>query len=116
MCADPVPGDINAPADPYTRVSEDVVEKALEAGNSAWPADEPGVQSDRQHLWRVEPRGVTLPIQRVERIAQIVEELCAGVEPLLRREAHVIAVERVRDHEVRYRAAVVAEAHLGPVG
>src|SRR5437870_1981945 len=96
MRDDPVPGDINAPADPDTLMLEGIVEKTLETRNAARPPDQPGMQSDRQHRGRVEPRGVSLAIERVECIAQIVKELRTGVEPLRRREAHVVAVERVR--------------------
>src|SRR5215469_3732064 len=115
MSSDPVLGDIDAPAHPNTLALERVVEKAFEACNAARPPDEPGMQADRQHLWRIKSRGVSLAIQRVECIAQVVEKLRAGIEPLHGRKAHVVAVERVGHHEVRYRAYVVAEMHRGPV-
>src|SRR5262249_49685342 len=116
MGADPVPGNIDSARDPDILVLEGVVEKALQAGNTTRPSDEPGMQSDRQHLWRIEPRWISLAIQRVECVAQIVEELCAGIEPLHQREAHVVTVERIRHHEVRYRVCGFAARHLCPVG
>ncbi len=56
---------------------------------------------------------LALGIQDVERVAQVGEELLAGIEALRRREPHVVGVERVRNDEVRTGDAVRGGDH-GP--
>ena len=104
MRGDPVPGDVDAPADPHALVSADIVEKPLQRGDAARPAAQPGMQADGQHLRRVESRRIAFAIQRVEGVLQVVEELRAGIKALRCGEAHVVAVEGIGNDEVRRRA------------
>ena len=65
-------------------------------------AEQAAVHADRHHLRPV----VALGVEHVEGVAQVGEEVIAGVEALRRREAHVVGVERVGHDEVRHVRAV----------
>ena len=82
MHGDPVPRDVDAPGDPHVFMARDVIEKARERRRAPRAPDQPRVQSDRQHLRRVQTARIAFGVERVERVAQIREELVAAVEAL----------------------------------
>ena len=85
-----------------------MVEKALQPAQAAGPAEEPAVHADAQHLRPVERLRVAFGVEHVEGVAQVGEELLAGVEALRRGETHVVRVERVGHDEPLQHAAVAA--------
>ncbi len=87
----------------------DVIEEPLQRRETARTAQQPAVHTDRQHLRRF----VTLCVQDVERVAQVMEEVVRRVEALRRGKAHVVGIERVRHHKVRLDVAT-AGLHLRP--
>lgn len=101
MMFTPMTRDIDTARHPYAIVLLDVVEETLQPAKTPRPAQQPAVHADRQHLRRF----VALGVQHVECVTQVVEEVLAGVEALRRREAHVVRIERVRDDQLRRRAA-----------
>ena len=101
MRRDPVPRDVDATRNPDAVVPLHVVEETRERRDPSRAPDEPAMQADRQHLRRVEAARIAFAVERVERVAQVREELLAAVESLRRREAHVVGVERIRHDEMR---------------
>src|SRR5690242_11024348 len=87
----PMPCDVEAAAEPDLVVALDMVEEALQRRKAAGAADEAAMEADRQHL----RRACALLVEHVEGVAQIREELVAGIEALARRKAHVVGIERV---------------------
>src|SRR5947199_13117 len=85
-----------AAGDPGVAVALNVIEEASERGEAAGPAGEPHVEADRHHL----RRGRALRVEHVEGVAQVREEVVAGVEALRHAELHVVVVERVGNDEV----------------
>src|SRR5882762_7042821 len=77
---DPMAGDIDAPANPNLLVLQNILEEALQRGNTAGPPGQPAVQAHRQHLGLIEPVRIAFAVQRIESRAQIVEKLSAGIE------------------------------------
>src|SRR5260221_1898966 len=92
----PVPRDIDAAADPHFVVTLHVVEEAGEAGEATGSPDEAAMQPDRHHLRPLLP----FRVEHVETVAQIGEELLAGIEALGGGEAHVVGVERIGHDEM----------------
>src|SRR6266568_3967718 len=72
----PVPGDVDAAADPDPVVALDMVEEALQRREPPRPPGEAAMEADRHHL---RPFGA-LGVEHVEGVAQIGEELLAAVE------------------------------------
>src|SRR5262245_62682436 len=102
---DPVTRDVRTTADPDVLMPLDMIEKPLEGIAASGAAAEPAVQTDRHHLRRV----LAFTVEIVEGRAQVVRELGGACKPIDRGEAHVVAVERVRDYQV------TASAHALPV-
>ena len=103
----PVFGDVDAARDPDLVVAFHVIDEALQRRGTAGTADQTAVEADIEHF---RAAGLALGVEHVEGVAQIGEELVAGVEALRGGEAHVVAVERVGDDEL------VPAVHLDPVG
>ncbi len=99
MPRDPVPRDVHAPAHPDPVVPFDVIEKTEQSRKPAGPPQKPAMHADGEHLRVLRALGV----QDIESVAQIGEELLAGIEALRGGEPHVVGVEGVRDDEVRVR-------------
>ena len=78
MTRDPMPRDVDAPAYPDAVVPLDVIEEAAQPGEAAGPSQQPAMHADREHLRAL----LALGVQDIERVAQIGEELVAGVEAL----------------------------------
>ena len=97
MCRPPVARDIDPPCQPDAVVPLHMVEELHQPGKPRRPADKPAMQPHRQHF----RRRLAFGIERVESVDQIGGELVAGMEPLRRREAHVVGVERIGDDQVR---------------
>ena len=70
-------GDIDPPRDPDVLMGGDMVEEAGQRRDPSRPPDEAAMQAHRHHL----RRGLALRVERVERVAQVGEEVVAGVEP-----------------------------------
>ncbi len=85
----------------------DVVEEALERRGSAGTSDQTAMQADRHHAG---PTLAAFAVEHVEAVLQVAEELVAAVEPLGRREAHVVGVKRVGHDQL------LASADALPVG
>ena len=79
MGTGPVPGDVDTAADPHLVVRLHVVKKALQGAKAAWPSQQPAMHADGQHLGSVQSLGITLLVQHVEAVLQVLEELLAGV-------------------------------------
>ena len=105
MLGHPVPRDVDASRDPDVVVALHVIDETRQRSDAPRPADDASVQADRQHLRRIAVPRIAFGVQRVERIAQIGEELVATVEALRSCEAHVVGVERVRDDEMGLASA-----------
>src|SRR5210317_1201253 len=71
----PVARDIDAAAYPHGVVLLHVIEKVLQRAEAARPADQPAMQPDRHHFWRV----LALGVEHVEAVAQVVKELLAAI-------------------------------------
>ena len=97
MLGDPVPRDVEPSRDPYFVVGRRIIEKPRQRRGASGPPDQPAMQADRQHFGR----GRAFSVERVERILQIFEKLVARVEPLRRREPHVVGVERIGHDQLR---------------
>ena len=91
-----------------------VVEEALQGGKACRASDQAAVQTNRQHLGRIQTGRVTLPVQHVEGILEVIKKLGTRIETLHRGEAHVIGVECVRHHQMRLRLAM--GLNLDPIG
>ena len=97
----PVARDVDPARDPDLLVRLHVVEEARSA------PIRPGLPSRRQCMpidiifGRSRPAGSPSRVERVEGVAQVGEEVLAGVEALRLHEAHVVGVERVGHDEVR---------------
>src|SRR3954451_10065725 len=87
----PVPSDVDPPAQPHTFMTLDVVDESDEARCTPRPPYEPTMKADAHHLRSSLP----LPIERVEAVLEIGEELVPSVEALSRRKPHVVCVESV---------------------
>ena len=107
-----MPRDIEPGRDPHLVVALHVIEEAGERGEPPRPAGQPAVQTDRQHA---RPLGA-FRIEHVEAVAQVVEELVAGIEALRCAEAHVVGVERIGHDELRAVRAVHPVGQLVGVG
>src|ERR1700753_3280362 len=70
----PVPGDVDAAADPDPLVALHVVEEALERADAARLAEQAAVHADAHHL----RRGLAFGVEGVEAVLQVVEEVVAG--------------------------------------
>src|SRR4051794_23006680 len=101
MSRDPVSRDVDTPANPHVLVLENIVQKSFQRGNTPGPSNDSCMQTDGQHLRRIEPGGISFAIQRVKRVTRVVKELRTRVEPLYSSKTHVIAVECIGHHEVR---------------
>ena len=95
MRRDPMARDVDAPRDPDLVVPPHVVEEARERSDAPGAADQAAMQSDRQHLRRIESLRVAFGVQHVERILEVCVELLAAVEALRGDEAHVVGVQRI---------------------
>src|SRR5271163_199516 len=117
MRSHPVPGDIDAAANPDVLALQHVIEKALQGVDPSGASGQAAVQPDGEHLWLIEPIRVPLPIKRVERRGEIVEELRARIEALGGGKAHIVGIEGVWDDEMRYYLPIAARAdrHFGPI-
>ena len=93
----PVPRDGGAIAQPDGVVALDMIDEARKRADAAGPADEPAVQPDRHHARLA--LGAA-PIQPVERIPHIGEELLAEVEPLPAGHPAIVGVEAVGNDEM----------------
>src|ERR1700741_120221 len=71
----PVASDLDAPAEPDVLVGERMLQEPLEPGELARPPGEPAVEPDRHHLRPL----LAFRVKHIERVAQIVEELVAGL-------------------------------------
>src|SRR4051812_44158271 len=78
MLLPPMPGDLDAAAEPDAVMLLRVVEEPLQRHDPAGAADDAAMQSDRHHPRRLRP----LLVQRVEAVLEIGVELVAGVEAL----------------------------------
>src|SRR5689334_7348762 len=108
--------DVDPPANPYMLVFQNVVEESFQGGDTSGASDQSGVQSYRQHFGGVQPGGISFAIERIERVACIVKELCTRVETLHGREAHIIAVECIGHYLVRNASATAGDADITPIG
>src|SRR6267378_2882416 len=61
MVFHPVPGNVDAPANPHPVVPRDVIEEVRERAGAPGPSHEPHVQADRHHLRMVDALGVEEP-------------------------------------------------------
>jgi hypothetical protein len=77
MGRDPVPGDVDAARDPDALVGKSVIDKPFERCGAAGPAGEPTMQADRHHA----RAGLALPIEHIETVLQVGEELVAELKP-----------------------------------
>ncbi|RMN90754.1 hypothetical protein ALQ49_05903 [Pseudomonas syringae pv. apii] len=99
----PVAGDVHTAGEPHLLMAFDVFDEALECGEPGRAANQTAVQTDGEHLRRV----LAFGIQHVERVLQVLEKLLAVVETLHLCEAHVVGVQRIRDHQMRLAGRVV---------
>src|SRR5580700_1245876 len=74
---DPVTRNIDPTADPDAIVLTHIVEEALQRCDPAGAPDQPAVQSNRQHLRRVQTAGIALTVKSIEGSSQVVVELLA---------------------------------------
>src|SRR5690348_16343675 len=102
MGRNPVLGDLYPAADPYLGMLLNVIEKTLQRIDTRRPSDDAAMQAHREHLRRIQPRWIAFAVERIEGRLQIVEKLGAGVEPLHRRKAHIVGIQGVGHHEMRY--------------
>src|SRR5438128_3029748 len=105
MMFQPVAGDVDAACDPDFAFPARIAQKAFQRREAPRPADEAAVQPDRHHA-------PALGMKNVQRVLQVIEELLAGIETLRRREAHVVGVERIRNHELRLAIANVVPRQI----
>ena len=63
----PVPGDVDAAADPHVLVAEHMIEKLFECRDPPGPADQACVQSHRQHFRRIQSGRIAFAVQHIER-------------------------------------------------
>ena len=103
----PVPGDVDAPGKPDLVMACGIFDEAPERHRAAGPPDKPAMQADGEHFCAA---GFSLGIEGVEAVAQIGEELVAGIEALRDGETHVVGVQRVGNHQL------VACAEPSPIG
>src|SRR5262249_27467296 len=101
MRGDPVTRGFESLGDPHILVRTDVIEKARQGRESTWAPSDPTMQSDRQHLRRVERARIALIVEHVESVAQIVEVLLTGGKARGTRKTHVVGVERVGHDQLR---------------
>src|SRR3984885_8178824 len=106
MC-NPVLCNRCAIAQPNAVVSPDVVERSHQSSDASRAADDPAMQADRHHA---RPTVRTHPIEPVEGISAVREEVFPGTEVAAPLQAAVIGVEAVRDHQMR------ATRNLRPIG
>src|SRR5439155_20789506 len=105
MVLQPVARDVDAARDPHFAFPARITQKALQRSEASRPADEAAMQADRHHA-------PALGMKNVERVLQVIEELLAGIEALRRREAHVVGVERIWNHELRLAIAKVVPRQI----
>ena len=86
-----MPSNINSTRYPDPVVSQHIVEKLLNCPETSWPTDQTAVQAYRHHFGG----RLTLNIQHIKRVLEILIELLSRVEALGRRKPHVIGVEGV---------------------
>ena len=96
-------GDLLAGTDPDVVMLLDMVEEILQRFKFPRPAQQAAVHADRHHF----RLGFTLLIEHVKGVAQVGEELLGGIEALRRGEAHIVALQRVGDHQMRLHGAVL---------
>ena len=94
----------DASRDPDVLVSLHVIDEARERRCAAGATDDATVQADRLHPGCVKASRIAFGIERVQRVAQVREELLAAVEPLRSHEAHVVRVEGVRHDQMRLQS------------
>ena len=92
----PMPGDIDATCAPDLVMLLYIIQKTCQGGGAARFADQPAMQSDRHHSWRLG----TFCVELVEGVFQVVEKLGTSVETLGRGEAHIVHVQGVWDNEL----------------
>ena len=78
MMLGPMAGDIDTAGNPDPIMGFDVIKKSLQRAEAAGTADQPTVQTDRQHLRQI----FTLSVEHVESVFQILEEVVARIEAL----------------------------------
>ena len=88
-----------------------VIKETLQGNETAGAPQQAAMHADRQHLGLV----FALGIQDVETVFQILIKMPGGVEALWRGKAHIVSVERVGHHQVRF-AAAIGQCNLGPEG
>src|ERR1700712_2340885 len=101
MMLAPVPRDIDASRDPDAIILFDVIKKALQRAESARSSEQAAMHANGEHLGCI----AALFVEDIERIAQVREERVRRFETLWRGEAHVVGIERVRNDQLRRRAA-----------
>src|ERR1700758_3755877 len=111
----PMSRNVNTSAHPHVLVLQNVVQKALQGGDTARPADQARVQTYGQHLGLIQSSWISLAVESIKSIAGIIKKLRARVETLSRCEAHVIAVQGVRHHQVWDGASSAIDRNLGPI-
>lgn len=89
--------DIDAPAYPDILMVADVAQERFESAAATWAPDDATVQTYREHG----RSGRSLPVQHVERILAVGQEVAAGAEADTGEEAHVVHIEGVRHDQVR---------------
>src|SRR6516165_2529924 len=102
----PVLGDGRPRTQPHAFVALDVLEQPQQSSNPAGAADDAAVQADAHHA---RSPGGSEPVEPVEGITAVAEELLAGAEVAAALQTAVVIVEAVRDHQVRLTG------DLGPV-
>src|SRR6266403_6168365 len=107
MVQAPMPGDRLSIAQPDTLMALDVIEQAHQCADPAGTSNDAPVQADGHHA---RPAFAAQSIQPVEGIAAIGEEIVAGCEVAAALQAAVVAVEGMRNHQMR------PSADSNPVG
>ena len=106
----PMPRDVGAAAYPSVAAHFQMVHKLCKSARASGAPRQPAMQADGHHLRRL------LGAQCFIRVAQVREEVVAGVEPLRGCEPHVVCVQCVGDDEVRLAVSANPIGHVVGVG
>src|SRR4051794_15994324 len=96
MCG-PMSRNVDASAHPDAVMALDVVEKTLKCHESAGSSEQTSVHADRHHFRPVR----AFRVEHVERVLHVAQKLPSRVEAMRRGEPHVVAIERVRNDQMR---------------
>ena len=73
----PVPGNLDAAADPDLLVLLHMVQKALQRHDAPGASCQAAMQADAQHLGRIQSVGIAFGIKRIEAVPQVgVKVIC----------------------------------------